>query len=102
VRSRRRFSAKRIAVIVSSFVFFLIAVNQISISVAPCNYLANTERENHEKNNAANYKCSTKDGIIIQGIFLLPEIRPEWWGAISSCLIFGVHLTRIAAPIQQV
>jgi hypothetical protein len=71
----------------------MIAVNQISIFVATCNYLANTEREKHEKNNAANYKCSSKDGIIIQGIFLLPEIRPEWWGAISSCLIALFTLT---------
>jgi len=92
VRSRRRFHITRIALILGSSIAFLAAINQLSLLVA-CNNFPNAERQNDKENNPSNYECSAKDGIIAQGFALLSEIRPEWWGAISSGLIALFTLT---------
>jgi hypothetical protein len=88
VRFRRRFRARRIALIIGAFVLFLVAVNQISLFVATCNDFRYAERQNKKENNSADYECSSKDGVIVQGIFLLPEVRPEWWIALFTLTLW--------------
>jgi hypothetical protein len=88
-----RWRQKRIALTIGAFLSFLAIVNQASLFIAPCNYFSGAEAEQHKENNSADYKCTTKDGIIVQGISLLSEIRPEVWAAISSVLIAVFTLT---------
>jgi hypothetical protein len=87
------FSGFRVGAILVLFFATLSAINQLSLFVAPCNNVSNLERQYDEEYNAANYKCSSKNGVVVEGIFLVSEIRPEWWGAISSFFIALFTLT---------
>jgi hypothetical protein len=95
VRSRRRFRVGRIALILSAFFAVLISVNEFSnqLSIAPCNYFTNTNSQQHGEDDAANNKCSAKDGIIFQGVSLLSQIPAEWLGALASIFIAIFTLT---------
>jgi hypothetical protein len=88
-----RFSSLRVGIILILFPLLLGLINQLSLFIAPCNYSADTIREDYKKNNPSNYECSAKDGIIFEGIALFAKIPPEGWTAIFSGLIALFTLT---------
>jgi hypothetical protein len=97
-----RFSGLRVGIILILLPLSLGVINQISLFIAPCNYLADTERQNYKENSSPDYECSYKDGIIVQGIFLFPQIRPEWWIALFTLTLWISTYKLWRASIEHV